>query len=109
MQAAVRAEAHASLEPVRKLPQVLAAALPLTDVTIGQVAQAGPLECALSSGERDWLQTTMKQQLEDASEQIIASQVPQLSSALMPSSFFSMSCFFFNAFPPLTPQNSVCC
>lgn len=54
---------------------MLAAALPLTDVTIGQVAQAGPLECALSSGERDWLQTTLQQQLEAASEQIIASQV----------------------------------
>ncbi|KAK9830671.1 hypothetical protein WJX74_001810 [Apatococcus lobatus] len=79
LQAAVRAEAHASLEPVRRLPQVLAAALPLTDVTIGQVAQAGPLECALSSGERDWLQTTMKQQLEAASEQIIASQAQELT------------------------------
>ena len=61
---------------------MLAAALPLTDVTIGQVAQAGPLECALSSGERDWLTTTMKQQLEAASEQIIASQVNLTSPAL---------------------------
>ena len=52
VQAAVRAEAHASLEPVRRLPQVLAAALPITDTTLAnQVAQAGPLECALSSGE----------------------------------------------------------
>ncbi len=76
VQAAVRAEAHASLEPVRRLPQVLAAALPITDTTLAnQVAQAGPLECALSSGERDWLQTTFKHQLEAASEQIIASQV----------------------------------
>ena len=75
VQAAVRAEAYTSLEPVRRLPQVLAAALPVTDVTIAGMAQAGPLECALSSGERDWLQSTLKQQLEAASEQIIASQV----------------------------------
>ncbi|KAK9847794.1 hypothetical protein WJX84_006308 [Apatococcus fuscideae] len=78
LQAAVRAEAYTSLEPVRRLPQVLAAALPVTDVTIAGMAQARPLECALSSGERDWLQSTLKQQLEAASEQIIASQAQEL-------------------------------
>ena len=82
MQRALQAEARRSEENFQRLPALIAAALPVTDVTALQVLPEGgnalgrPRPAAqLGPADRTWLQTLLESAVQQAADKVLALQV----------------------------------
>ena len=83
VQRALQAEARRSEENFQRLPALIAAALPVTDVTALQMLPEGgnalgrPRPAAqLSPADRTWLQALLKNAMQQAADKVLSAQVP---------------------------------
>lgn len=83
LQRALQVEARRSAEYFQRLPALLAAALPVTDVTALQMlpeaenALGRPRPAAqLASADRAWLQSLLESAMQQAADKVLEAQVP---------------------------------
>ncbi|KAK9829919.1 hypothetical protein WJX72_008642 [[Myrmecia] bisecta] len=83
LQATVRAETMRALEPVRRLPQMLATALPVTDITALQPIADGalPVMASLTPEERRALRELVAEETRKGSQRVVDAQVQALKRA----------------------------
>ena len=96
VQRALQAEARRSEQNFQRLPALIAAALPVTDVTALQMLPEGgnavgrPRAAALlAPADRTWLQTLLENAVQQAADKVLSAQVLPAMPAM-----WNVSCLF---------------
>lgn len=79
LQGALQADARRSMDTMQRLPALLAAALPVTDVTplqtLANRPQPPPPLTQIAPADRAWLQGVLENALQQAAERVLVKQV----------------------------------